>query len=339
MLLTWQEKGGTGMGFSQHLAIRCVPYVKKPEKFLTRHLKQNESKHNQLSRNNNQIFSHIAGLFWLCKDDKNDDKENVIENIRLLIGKSRDLFFKYPIMLCGYATVFAIVAPLVNSTATKLLFILSSIAFSIAAISKELSKTVFTKLWRRKPIHLLQATLFAICCCSTTLLIMQPMLELTVLPSWSLSAIPFFFFLLGISLLNMFAPHLNYVYDYSHYLYHFEMMHSYPSIFRRRFASSNGILHGRFILYWGGLIILNILSCYYFGKSNVIFSIAVATIIFIATVTLNFIVYRGHFLVKKASKDSYRFIEEVIRKHGQQGVSGDCWGKPQFPRLRTLGST
>ena len=327
MLHNSRRRAQQVLPFISTLAVKCTPYVKKPEKFLKRHITEKKTKGNTSVRHFRRSYmAYIATLFFLCRKEKIDDKERMVSNVDQWLVRSQDWCSKHQMLFGAYASSFALLASLLDHSLFKVSCVGLSLILLIVALTRRKPTHTFNLYQPAlRSINFFTASLFACCCISLVFLVIGPISNVMVSTIF-VRICPTLCFLLGISLINSSMPRFIESEDFipyrirKNYTFHQEIDLSHSSRFVRGPLSfiintQKSLICRRHILYYLILLFLTIISPFYLGSESITrLSLVVSIFMGCITVALNIMVLWGHIVVQKASVESDHFLRNEVEK-------------------------
>lgn len=333
MLQSPNKAESTAFPFIASLAVRCVPYLKKPEKFLKSQLTERQPRDVEIDFLSVRDFpqspiSYIAALVFLCKMDEKQDKEHIVVCIQKWLSRSREWSSKYSVIFCAYAASLSILATLSNVIWVRLQYATVCFILLVVAVTKTTPRHAFNRGKRfQKSFNAPTAILFGACCFSLVFLTIDPIINVVASPILAKST-PILIFLFGVNLIGYFGNILLHPQDIHEYLayrknsFHFgnnfQHMNFQDFMMPLHMPSSLGsrrlIIPNKYLLFCLCLLLWVRFSSHLVDNITAVNASAIVSFLILITfLLLNIIVIQAHLVVCRASKSAENFLKSKLK--------------------------
>lgn len=310
------------------LAVCCVPYVKKHERFLKHQLIEDIPKKAHRFSYSIRDFSgthlpFIAALFFLSKSFPKANKEMLSSNVESVLSKSREWCSRFPLLFCLVASAFTLLALRSHSAFDRIVFISAAYIALFAAMSKNIPRHLWQDYhFKRRDVNFFTLLLFAACCTACTVIVAPPAFYPIVSEYMHLS--PLLMLLLGMAIIK--SPsflsraigehnpiHMRRFFLDSPHFYHHYAFDDGSSLLRNR--PDQLMIRGRYIFYCIFLLVLSsIFQLFVDIPTCDMLRLMISIIILVGALVVSVLTLHGHHVLRKSSYKAKEFVEFEIRK-------------------------
>ncbi|MCJ7483262.1 MAG: NACHT domain-containing protein [Thermodesulfovibrionales bacterium] len=306
------------------LVINCVPYIRKPDKFLKKHLTEAKDRGIEGRIHIREVAGssllYIASLFQMCKRLKQGAPHKRAEAITTWLIRSHEWCVSHALFFCLYAAILAVLSSIYVHNLYRLFIFIGCLALALIAFSSQrpIGIWMLNGGLMHRSVNFLTGTMFALICIGTTLVFVGPLATATFL----LNILPISFFVFGLLLRNDRGHSVVLPFEYERIFqlgYRvqnriFRTDYSMQMISHRDiFSNRSRLVKTRFLLYATILFIFLALYNLLFSPSEPDFFIwIIILVLFLSTTAGLFEAARGHWMSRRAQINAGYLLQKML---------------------------
>ena len=318
----------TQLFFIAQLAISCIPYVRKHERFLKNQLTESISPNAHrvllsIGDLSSTYLPFIGTLLFLSTRFSKASKDMQSRKVEGMLSKSYEWCFRFPLLFCLVASAFALLALCSHSAADRIIFISSAFIALFPAMSMNIPRHSWQNYRSTRRIVSFSAVLlFAMCCFASTVIVLPPAFDFSIVSSIMYMS-PLLMLLLGVVLSQSTFSQFADVGDlYPYYMPHQFLFNFLSFTLRHVFNRENILLEtkstqlmirDRYIFFF--LVLLGLSSTFQMFMDTATcdqLRFAIALMIFVGVLLVSALALYAHYIVIKSSSMVERFLQSEI---------------------------